>query len=43
LAETEGITTADASDRVAEQRMEEVRYIHRTELGCLSYHPGSCG
>ena len=41
LAEAEGITTADASDKVAEQRMEEVRYLHRTELGCLDY--GACG
>jgi len=37
LAKTEGITSAEASDRVAEQRMEDVRYLHRTELGCLDY------
>ncbi len=37
LAEAEGITTAEASDRVAEQRMEEVRYLHRTELGALEF------
>ena len=41
LAEAEKITTAEASDMVAEQRMEEVRYLHRTELGCLDL--GSCG
>jgi len=34
LAEREGITTAEAADRVAEERMEEVRFLHRTELGC---------
>lgn len=39
LAETEGITSAEAADRVAEQRMEEVRYLHRTELGGLAYNP----
>jgi leucine dehydrogenase len=38
LAEAEGITTAEAADRVAEERMDEVRYLHRTELGCLDYH-----
>jgi leucine dehydrogenase len=43
LAEAEGITTAEASDKVAEQRMEEVRYLHRTELGCLTYDSGPCG
>ena len=37
LAETEGITTADASDKVAEQRMEQVRYLHRSELGALEF------
>jgi leucine dehydrogenase len=37
VAEAEGITTAEASDRVAEQRMEEVRYLHRTELGSLEF------
>ncbi len=37
LAEAEGIPTADAADKVAEQRMDEVRYLHRTELGCLDY------
>jgi leucine dehydrogenase len=37
VAETEGVTTAEASDRVAEQRMEEVRYLHRTELGSLVF------
>ncbi|MBT8397820.1 MAG: Glu/Leu/Phe/Val dehydrogenase [Gemmatimonadetes bacterium] len=37
LAESEGITTAKASDRVAEQRMEEVGYLHRTELGSLEF------
>ena len=37
LATTEGITTAEASDRVAEQRMEDVQYLHRTELGSLDY------
>jgi len=41
LAEAEGITTAEASDKVAEQRIADVGYLHRTELGCLSY--GSCG
>jgi leucine dehydrogenase len=37
LAENEGITTAEAADKVAEQRMEDVRYLHRTELGSLDY------
>jgi hypothetical protein len=37
LAEAEGITTADASDKVAEQRMEDVRYLHRSELGSLEF------
>ncbi len=37
LAKAEGITTAEASDKVAEQRMEDVRYLHRTELGSLEY------
>lgn len=37
LAEAEGITSAEASDKVAEQRIAEVGYLHRTELGCLSY------
>jgi leucine dehydrogenase len=37
LAEAEGITTAEAADRVAEQRMEDVRYLRRTELGALEY------
>ncbi len=37
LAEAEGITTADASDKVAEHRMEDVRYLRRTELGSLDY------
>jgi leucine dehydrogenase len=37
LAEAEGITTADASDKVAEQRMEDVRYLRRTELGALEF------
>ncbi|MGD2120336.1 MAG: Glu/Leu/Phe/Val dehydrogenase [Gemmatimonadota bacterium] len=37
LAEAEGITTAEASDKVAEQRMEEVRYLRRTELGALEF------
>ncbi len=41
LAEAEGITSAEASDKVAEQRMDEVRYLHRTELGCLDL--GTCG
>ena len=41
LAEAEGITSAEASDKVAEQRMEDVRYLRRTELGCLEY--GTCG
>lgn len=41
LAENEGITSAEAADRVAEERMAEVGYLHRTELGCLEY--GSCG
>ena len=41
LAEAEGITTAEAADKVAEDRMEEVGYLHRTELGCLDYD--SCG
>ena len=36
-AETEGISTAEASDKAAERRIEEVRFLHRTELGCLSY------
>ena len=36
LAEREKITTAEAADKVAEARMEEVRFLHRTELGCLS-------
>ena len=37
LATVEGITTAEASDRVAERRMEDVQYLHRTELGALDY------
>lgn len=37
LAETEGITTAEASDKVAEQRMEDVRFLHRTELGSFDF------
>jgi leucine dehydrogenase len=37
LAEAEGITTAEASDKVAEQRMEDVRYLRRTELGALDF------
>ena len=41
LAEAEGITSAEASDKVAEQRMDDVRYLHRTELGCLDF--GTCG
>jgi leucine dehydrogenase len=41
LAEAEGITSAEASDKVAEQRMDDVRYLHRTELGCLDL--GTCG
>ena len=40
LAEAEGITTAEASDKVAEQRMEDVRFLHRTELGGFNY--GGC-
>jgi leucine dehydrogenase len=40
LGEAEGITSAEAADKVAEQRMDEVGYLHRTELGCLDY--GSC-
>jgi len=39
LAEADSITTAAASDKVAEHRMEEVRYLHRTELGALVYSP----
>lgn len=41
LAQAEGITSAEAADKVAEARMDEVRYLHRTELGCLEYN--SCG
>jgi leucine dehydrogenase len=37
LAENEGLTTAEAADKVAEQRMADVRYLHRTELGSLDY------
>lgn len=37
LAGEEKITSAEAADRVAEQRMEEIRYLHRTELSCLDY------
>ncbi len=37
LAESEGMTTAEASDKVAEQRMDEVGYLHRTELGSLEF------
>jgi len=33
LGEVEGIPTAEASDRVAEQRMEDVLSLHRTQLG----------
>jgi leucine dehydrogenase len=40
LAKDEGITSAEASDKVAEQRMAEVQYLHRSELGCLDY--GTC-
>jgi leucine dehydrogenase len=43
LAEADGITTAEASDKVAEQRMEDVRVLHRTELGSLSYTAFSGG
>ena len=32
LAESEKLTTAEASDKVALQRMDEVRHLHRTEL-----------
>lgn len=32
LAEAEKITTAEASDKVALQRMDAVRHLHRTEL-----------
>jgi leucine dehydrogenase len=39
LAEADRITTAAASDKVAEARMEDVRYLHRTELGALVYSP----
>ena len=38
LATAEGITSAEAADKVAEQRMEDVRYLHRTELGGLAYN-----
>ncbi|MGM0669491.1 MAG: Leu/Phe/Val dehydrogenase [Gemmatimonadota bacterium] len=38
LAEAEAITSAEAADRVAEQRIAEVGYLHRTELGCLEYN-----
>ena len=41
LAEAEKMTTAEAADRVAEERMDQVRYLHRTELGCADY--ASCG
>lgn len=37
LAEAEGITTAEAADKVAEQRIEDLRYLHRSELGSLEY------
>jgi leucine dehydrogenase len=37
LAEAEGITTAEASDKVAEQRMADVLYLHRSELGALEF------
>jgi leucine dehydrogenase len=37
LAENEGITTAEAADKVAEHRMADVQYLHRTELGSLDY------
>jgi leucine dehydrogenase len=40
LGETEGITSAEASDKVAEQRIEEIGHLHRSELGCLNF--GSC-
>ncbi len=41
LADEEDITTADASDQFALERMEQVRHLHRTELGSLIYKP--CG
>jgi leucine dehydrogenase len=41
LADEEDITTADASDQFALERMEQVRHLHRTELGSLTYKP--CG
>jgi leucine dehydrogenase len=37
FSQNEGITTAKAADEVAEQRMEDVRYLRRTELGSLDY------
>ena len=37
LGEAEGITSAEASDKVAEQRIEEIGYLHRSELGCLNF------
>ncbi len=36
-AGAEKITTAEAADRAAEERIERVRFLHRTELGSLSY------
>ena len=33
LAEREKITTADAADRLAEERIEDIRHLHRTTLG----------
>jgi leucine dehydrogenase len=37
LGEAEGITSAEAADKVAEQRIEEIGHLHRSELGCLSF------
>ena len=40
LAEADGITTAEAADKVAEQRIADLHHLHRSELDCLDY--GTC-
>jgi len=37
LGEAEGITSAEAADKVAEERIDEIGYLHRSELGCLNF------
>ncbi len=42
LAEREKISTAQAADRVALERIEEVRHLHRTELRCRTWPCEAC-